>query len=99
MRRIAIATALILCTHVAHAANRVTVKRDDDKTITIYTRTAPAPSVLRYMINTLPTPAPPNACDTPTQSAFQIVTRRITTWVPAEQATEQAAKDFLKDHA
>ncbi len=25
--------------------------------------------------------------------------RKITTWVPAAQATEQAAKDFLKDHA
>lgn len=75
MRRIAIATALILCTISAHANNRVTVKRDDDKTITVYTRTLPPPSVLRYMITTLPTPAPPNACDTPTSSAFEIVTR------------------------
>lgn len=25
--------------------------------------------------------------------------RKITTWVPAAQATEQAVKDFLKDHA
>lgn len=78
MRRTAIATALILCTHVAHAANsRVTVKRDDDKTVTIYTRTLPPPSVMRYMITTLPTPAPPNACDTPTSSAFEIVTRDV----------------------
>lgn len=76
MRRIAIATALILCTHVAHAANtKSTVRVENDKTITVYTRTLPPPSVLRYMITTLPTPTPPNACDTPTQSAFQIVTR------------------------
>ena len=76
MRHIAIATALILCTHVAHAANsRVTVKRDDDKTITVYTRTLPPPSVFKFMMHEIREPAPRNACDTPTQSAFEIVTR------------------------
>ncbi len=74
MRRIAIATALILCTIPAHANNRVTVKRDDDKTITVYTRTLPP--VDRYQrIHTLREPAPANACDTRTSSAFQIVNR------------------------
>lgn len=76
MRHIAIATALILCTHVAHAANaKITVKRDDDKTVTVYTRTLPPPSVFQFMITTIREPAPRNACDTPTSSAFEIVTR------------------------
>lgn len=76
MRRIAIVTALFLCTIPAHANNRVTVKRDDDKTITIYTRTLPP--VDRYQrIHTLRDPAPANACDTSTSSAFEIVTRDV----------------------
>ena len=76
MRRIAITTALLLCASIAHAANaKVTVKRDDDKTVTVYTRTLPPPSVFQFMITTLREPAPPNACNAMNVSAFEIVTR------------------------
>ena len=74
MRRIVLATSLILCTIPAHAATKMTVKRDDDKTVSIVTREIRV-NVLDVMTHRLREPAPRNACDTPTSSAFEIVSR------------------------
>lgn len=73
MRRIIIAAALLVATN-AHAAPKSTTRTDEHKSITVTTRTLPPPNVFQFMITRIP-PAPRNACDTPTSSAFEIVTR------------------------
>lgn len=59
---------------IAHAASKLTIKRDDDKTVSIETREIRV-NMLDVMTHRLTNPAPRNACDTPTQSAFEIVSR------------------------
>ena len=59
---------------IAHSASKIVVKRDDDKTVSIVTRELRT-NVLDVMTHRLREPAPANACDTPTSSAFEIVSR------------------------
>lgn len=59
---------------IAHSASKLTIKRDDDKTVSIVTRELRT-NVLDVMTHRLREPAPRNACDTPTSSAFEIVSR------------------------
>lgn len=77
MSRIALILVSSLCVvNIAHSASKIVVKRENDKTISIETRTI-NPNVLDSMINRRREPAPPNACDTPTSSAFEIVSRDV----------------------
>ena len=76
MRRIIILAALLASTHAHAAPAKSTTRTDEHKSITVTTRTAPPPSVFQFMITRTP-PAPRNACDTPTSSAFEIVTRDV----------------------
>lgn len=61
---------------IAHSASKLTIKRDDDKTVSIVTREIRV-NVLDVMTHRLREPAPANACDTPTSSAFEIVSRDV----------------------
>ena len=61
---------------IAHSASKLTIKRDDDKTVSIVTRELRT-NVLDVMTHRLREPAPANACDTPTSSAFEIVSRDV----------------------
>ena len=61
---------------IAHSASKLTIKRDDDKTVSIVTRELRT-NVLDVMTHRLTNPAPRNACDTPTSSAFEIVSRDV----------------------
>ena len=61
---------------IAHSASKLTIKRDDDKTVSIVTREIRV-NVLDVMTHRLREPAPRNACDTPTSSAFEIVSRDV----------------------
>ena len=61
---------------IAHSASKLTIKRDDDKTVSIVTRELRT-NVLDVMTHRLREPAPRNACDTPTSSAFEIVSRDV----------------------
>lgn len=77
MSRILLALCVsVSLVNIAHSASKLTIKRDDDKTVSIVTRTI-HPNVLDEMTHRLREPAPRNACDTPTQSAFEIVSRDI----------------------
>ncbi len=59
---------------IAHSASKIVVKRENDKTVSIETREIRV-NVLDVMTHRLREPAPRNACDTPTSSAFEIVSR------------------------
>lgn len=75
--RLACVIASSLClVNIAHSASKITVKRENDKSVSIETRTV-EPNVLDVMIVRLPSrfAAPRNACDTSTSSAFEIVSR------------------------
>ena len=61
---------------IAHSASKLTIKRDDDKTVSIVTRELRT-NVLDVMTHRLREPAPRNACDTPTSSAFEIMSRDV----------------------
>lgn len=77
MSRIALILVSSLCVvNIAHSASKITVKRENDKTISIETRTI-QPDVFDRMIMRRREPAPRNACDTPTSSAFEIVSRDV----------------------
>lgn len=69
--------AALLASSPAFALTKSVTRSENDKHITVTTRTAPAPSVFTFMIHRMPVPAPRNACDTPTSSAFEIVTRDV----------------------
>lgn len=77
MRHIMLALCIVpnLVT-IAHSASKLTIKRDDDKTVSIVTRELRT-NVLDVMTHRLREPAPRNACDTPTSSAFEIVSRDV----------------------
>lgn len=79
MRKIMLAT-IIVCNvaSIANAATKMTIRRDADKSVTVYTRTF-VPTVADIHTRSMPRDlvAPPNACDTPTSSAFEIVSRDI----------------------
>lgn len=62
--------------NIAHSASKLTIKRDDDKTVSVITREIRV-NVLDAMTHRMTTPAPRNACDTPTSSAFEIVSRDV----------------------
>ena len=57
---------------IADSASKIVVKRENDKTVSIETREIRV-NVLDVMTHRLREPAPRNACDTPTSSAFEIV--------------------------
>ena len=58
---------------IAHSASKIVVKRENDKTVSIETREIR----VNVMTHRLREPAPRNACDTPTSSAFEIVSRDV----------------------
>lgn len=73
--RLACVLASSLClVNIAHSASKITIKRENDKTVTVETREIRV-NVLDVMSHRLREPAPRNACDTPTTSAFEIVSR------------------------
>ena len=75
MQRILLALCVFVSlVNIAHSASKLTIKRDDDKTVSIVTREIRV-NMLDVMTHRLTNPAPRNACDTPTQSAFEIVSR------------------------
>ena len=77
MQRIALILVSSLClVNIAHSASKLTIKRDDDKIVSIVTREIRV-NVLDVMTHRLREPAPRNACDTPTSSAFEIVSRDV----------------------
>lgn len=77
MTRLACVVASSLClVNIAHSASKLTIKRDDDKTVSIVTRELRV-NVLNVMTHRLTNPAPRNACDTATTSAFEIVSRDV----------------------
>ena len=83
MRHVLLATAVTLClvsiAHHARAADKSTTRFENDKTITVQTRTLPPvrETIFDVNIHRMREPAPRNACDTPTSSAFEIVSRDV----------------------
>lgn len=73
MRHIMLALCIVpnLVT-IAHSASKLTIKRDDDKTVSIVTRELRT-NVLDVMTHRLTNPAPPNNCARP---AFEILNNR-----------------------
>lgn len=77
MTRIACILVSSLClVNIAHSASKITIKRENDKTVSVETREIRV-NVLDVMTHRLREPAPRNACDTPTSSAFEIVSRDV----------------------
>ena len=77
MRHVLLALCIVPnLVNIAHSASKITIKRENDKTISVETREIRV-NVLDVMTHRMREPAPRNACDTPTQSAFEIVSRDV----------------------
>jgi len=70
MQRIMLALCVsVSLVNIAHSASKLTVRRDDDKTVSIVTRELRT-SVFDYSMHRIREPAPPNACP---RLAFEIL--------------------------
>lgn len=58
----------------AHAAGKSTTTVHEHKSITVYTRQLPRPSVFKFMMHEIREPAPKNGC--PVQNAFEVLNNR-----------------------